>query len=389
MRVCEQPLNEWIPGGLPDRLSGLLAASRHYPEDCGAPVFFDIETTGLSPLSASVYLIGATAPTEQGWVFRQWFAERPSEEADIISAFRDSIPSDAVLIHYNGSTFDIPFLRDRCRALSLGEFSVAHSLDFYPLLRVLKPLAGLPSSRQRDLEPLASYRREDPYDGGTLIRFYADFVGLQKFDTENAEARYRDLARHNREDILGLVTLTRLLPCVDISPTSVEHAELAQGDPGSVTLRLRMDADWPAGLTLRKPLEKFLTPKNTPMVSSLKLSSETDGGLLLTIPVLTEPARHYYANYKDYYYLPLENRVIHKSIASHMDKAYRRAAKRDEAFEWSRGTLLPQVGDLFSPVFVYRNKDLCRLFPVQELERHPELLATYAAELLQLFGRKC
>ena len=388
MRYTELPLAELLPESTLASLSAFLKDPGYCPDDGAEPCFFDIETCGLSARSAPVYMIGAVAPDKLGrFVFRQWFAETPAEEPALLRAFFDSLPARVRLLHYNGTTFDIPFLRDRSRILGLPPFTGSLSLDLYTPLRRLKTLAGLSSCRQRDLEPLAGYDREDPYDGGTLIRFYSEFVGLSKFNKDAAEARFRDLARQNREDLLGLVTLCRLLPCVDIASSPVENAEIARIDADAVTLRLRTAADWPAGLTLRKPLEKLLSLKSAPSVSSFTLSGENDGSLLLTIPVLTEPAKHYYANYKDYYYLPLENRVIHKSISSHMDKAYRRAAKRDEAFEWSRGELLPQTGELFSPGFVYKTKDLCHLFPVRELEKHPEHLTAYATDLLQLFGK--
>ena len=43
-------------------------------------IFFDIETTGLSPANASVYLIGAVMLVDGRWMLRQFFAESFADE---------------------------------------------------------------------------------------------------------------------------------------------------------------------------------------------------------------------------------------------------------------------------------------------------------------------
>ena len=418
MRYIEQPLAELLPDETLRVLSHMLGDPRFFPGDGAEPCFFDIETCGLQALSAPVYMIGAVQRDEtRGFLFRQWFAEGPGEETAVLTGFFESLPCNRRLVHFNGTTFDLPFLRDRCRILGLPPFSPGLSLDFYPLLRRLKPLAGLSSCRQRDLEPLAGYMREDPYDGGTLIRFYTDYVGMSKFNKVAAEERYADLARHNREDLLGLVTLCRLLPCLSPADTGILSADIVSpeesvsspqaasaeapaptvsgasataGSAGTgreVVIRLTLPFAWPVGLTLRRAYDRLMSLPGASVSPSVTLSAAgTDASVLLRIPLLTQPAKHFYGNYRDYYYLPLENRVIHKSIASHVDRAYRRPAKREEAFEWSRGDLLPQAEEIFAPGFTYGAKDVTTLFPARELARHPDLIAEYAASLLKLFG---
>ena len=71
-----------------------------------------------------------------------------------------------------------------------------------------------------------------------------------------------------------------------------------------------------------------------------------------------------------------------------MDRKYCRLAKRGEAFDWFRGELLPQVGEVFSPCFLYGSKDRCLLFPAKELPKRPEKLTDYAKGILSLFLRK-
>lgn len=39
-------------------------------------VFLDIETTGLTPATSSIYLIGAVYHQQMEWHIRQWFSDR-------------------------------------------------------------------------------------------------------------------------------------------------------------------------------------------------------------------------------------------------------------------------------------------------------------------------
>ena len=68
------------------------AVSLSYPlRSLGDPddfLFLDIETTGLTPETAQIYLIGALSHTEDtGWTLRQWFADSLSSEEEILRAF--------------------------------------------------------------------------------------------------------------------------------------------------------------------------------------------------------------------------------------------------------------------------------------------------------------
>lgn len=62
-----------------------------YPLENLAPLdqilFLDIETTGFLAASSTLYLIGCAYYTEGNWIIRQWFAQTPDEEAELLKAF--------------------------------------------------------------------------------------------------------------------------------------------------------------------------------------------------------------------------------------------------------------------------------------------------------------
>ena len=79
-----------------------------------ATIFFDIETTGFSAARSQVYMIGYACRTADKICATQLFAENLSEEPELLSAFLDALSSCDTLISFNGTGFDVPFLKSRC-----------------------------------------------------------------------------------------------------------------------------------------------------------------------------------------------------------------------------------------------------------------------------------
>ncbi|MBR6478248.1 MAG: ribonuclease H-like domain-containing protein, partial [Lachnospiraceae bacterium] len=69
-------------------------------------LFLDIETTGFTARSSSLYLIGCAYYEQGTWHTRQWFAENPGEQAAILEEFFAFSRDRRFLIHFNGSQFD-------------------------------------------------------------------------------------------------------------------------------------------------------------------------------------------------------------------------------------------------------------------------------------------
>lgn len=76
-------------------------------------MFFDIETTGFSPVKAIVYMIGCARRIKNRIVIDQYFAESVDDEAAVIEAFAGSLSGCSTIISFNGVGFDIPFLKNK------------------------------------------------------------------------------------------------------------------------------------------------------------------------------------------------------------------------------------------------------------------------------------
>ena len=94
--------------------------------------FFDIETTGLSAKISNVYLIGAAFLRGDTVELIQWFADDYYSEESLLKAFSDALASCSVVLHYNSSTFDVPYLEKKYIDHRLpSPFVKLDSLDIY------------------------------------------------------------------------------------------------------------------------------------------------------------------------------------------------------------------------------------------------------------------
>ena len=79
-------------------------------------VAVDLETTGLGSGTGTLpFLVGVGTWEANEFVTRQLLLPEQSDEAGYLDALESLIPPDAVLVSYNGRTFDWPLLVTRYR----------------------------------------------------------------------------------------------------------------------------------------------------------------------------------------------------------------------------------------------------------------------------------
>ncbi len=158
--------------------------------------FFDIETTGLSPKASSLYLIGGMHydSSHNQWILTQWFADDYQSEAQILTSFFDYLKNFQVLYHFNGATFDIPYILQKCQKhhislpdyaqelfMNIASYQTKQSqsrfcVDLLKEIRPLKKKLHFTKANQKALECWLGIQREDPYNGGELISVYAEYM---------------------------------------------------------------------------------------------------------------------------------------------------------------------------------------------------------------------
>lgn len=294
--------------------------------------FFDIETTGLYWKQSHLYMIGAIVQIEPGrWELTQWFAQKPAEEKNILQAFCDLISDRRTIVHFNGSSFDIPYLQHKLFFYEMDNplFHV-NSMDLYRHLMPLKKLYSLDSFRQKDAEKLTDYIREDSYSGKELIGVYGKY--LKYGDTAFLDV----LLRHNLDDLIGMLHLTGLL---ELSKIEMIHPDLQTASRSGQNDLI---------LTFTLPLSFSKTIIRC--IDGISLTAKKNTGCL-TIPLFHGTLKHFYPDYKNYYYLPLEDEAIHKSVALYVDAAHRQKATASNCYKKITGEFLPIFYPADVPLF--------------------------------------
>lgn len=289
-------------------------------------IFFDIETTGLSPKNSMCWLIGALFFREETPVLIQWFADSPSDEKDILENFFTFLNSYSCVLHFNGTAFDIPFLLERAKLLECSpaltdNLSKCDSLDLFKQIKSCHTLLNLDNYKQKTIEDFLGIHRKDSLSGKKLIALYKSYV-LSK-DTE-AEAL---LLQHNREDLTGLYAISACASYQQLydghfTVTACQYNQTADYEGHSVTELL---------LTAQTV---FPFPKDVSVRTKDAYIRLTGNKILVQIPLSNDKAKLFYADYKNYYYLPLEDCAIHKSVAAYVDKSCRQPARKDTCYTW-------------------------------------------------------
>ena len=301
------------------------------PEKTDSFLFFDIETTGFSKDNTILYLIGCGYFIENGFQFIQWFNDDGTSEEEILLAFHDILKQkDWQLVTFNGNSFDIPYLKRHYELNELPcDIENFPSLDFYQFLKPFQSLFQMTHGKQKDWEHFLELYREDIYDGGQLIAVYKEYL------MNKEEALLHNLLLHNEEDLLGMKYLLplfsyRMLLSKDLSLIKVSPGEsLFEKGTGSIAISCKLP------LALPKPLN-FSTS-----IGSISTNKNDSSILIISLPYIEETLKHFFKDYRNYYYLPEEDRAVHKSVGCYVERKYRRAAKASTCYIKKEGIFLP------------------------------------------------
>lgn len=325
-------------------------------------VFFDIETTGLSSKNASIYLIGTVSYEEGAWQLTQLFAESMAEEAELIRTFFELIAAKkklgrVILISYNGDGFDIPFIKGCIASYRLPcSFDDTVSLDLIKKIRPYKRFAGLSGCSLKTVErELCGINREDKYNGGELIYVYEEYLRLAAIDRSSCEytelnMKLKDrllyaLLLHNAEDIADMPLIMDILG----------YEGLFNGEFTVYESRIKENSSeakglvWDIHASLKTPLPKGFYLEEDGL--TLSISEENRLELNLAAKLYEGELKYFFADYKEYYYLPAEDYAIHKSVGEFVVKSARRQATARTCYQRRSGLFVPEYEPVLAPMF--------------------------------------
>lgn len=190
--------------GLPDVSLGELA-------------FVDTEASGLAGGTGTLaFNVGLVRWHDGRWCTRQYLLTGFAGEAAMLTALADDLREPGGLVTYNGSSFDLPLLRDRYRLNAWREAPLpGQHLDLlHPLRRLYRrqwPDCRLATAEAR----LLGLRRTDDLPGSQVPTVWFDWIH------RGEGRRMADVLRHNRLDVRSLLALISLLAGVVREPESL------------------------------------------------------------------------------------------------------------------------------------------------------------------------
>lgn len=351
-----------------------------YPLEKIAPIeeilFVDIETTGFTSRSSSLYLIGCAYCQESKWHTIQWFAETYAQESEVIKAFFEFAAPYKYLMHFNGNNFDLPFIEQKCRQLDLPySFNRFQGIDLYKRISPYKFFLRLPNCKQRTLEQFLGLNRQDVFSGGELIGIYHDYVKNPNEFSEKA------LFLHNADDLRGMLETLPMLAYYDLFNENSLKAKKVQ-------------ANYYRDINGNRRKELLITlqvPTAFPKAISASANNCYFRGegqeAVLKVPIYTEELKYFYSNYKDYYYLPTEDVALHKSVASFVDREHRIQAHAYNCYTRKHSDYLPQWSICFEPFFKrdYKSREL--FFELtDDMKKDRVAFTAYAAHVIEMIA---
>ena len=336
-------------------------------------LFLDIETTGLSPSSSQLYMIGIAYYKDKTWYIEQWMAQKEVEERELLLKLTEILPQYSLLLHFNGNRFDIPYLTEKAKASFVDlSFDDYQGIDIYKRLTPLKNLLALPDCRQKTIEQYLGINRLDKYTGGELIHIYKNYLSAPN------DGALQLLIQHNRDDMKGML---------DIVP-ALAYSELCDTEPAVTRVEMLKSKT----VDHKETYELLMTLK-LPVALPKKFFTHFDGNFLtaegtkatLKVPVYEEELKLYYSNYTDYYYIPCMDAAYHKSVASHADPSIRKQASPETCYTRKDSLFLKQYDLIVEPFFKKNYKDRETYFEItDEIKINRKLFSMYCGHILYM-----
>ncbi|WP_407453195.1 ribonuclease H-like domain-containing protein [Methanobrevibacter sp.] len=160
--------------------------------------FMDIETKGLS--NVPIILIGVAEIKGSSIVASQYFLRDYAEEPNIIEAYLSHLDEDSVHVTFNGKTFDVPFIKNRCTHNGIEANMDLPHLDLMYFAKNLWS-NSLPNCQLQTIErEIFGIKRQGDVPGQYIPGYYDTYL------IEKNIGPVVPIIEHNCQDIISLAS---------------------------------------------------------------------------------------------------------------------------------------------------------------------------------------
>jgi uncharacterized protein YprB with RNaseH-like and TPR domain len=342
------------------------------PQDIGKEdsIFLDIETTGFSPKYNYIFLIGCIYYKQGKFNIIQWLTEKKEDEYELLYLFNKFVNQYKSIIHYNGNSFDIPFIKKRMDLYKIN-CNITNKnvqLDIYTTIKPYKNFLNLDKLKLKTIEKYCNVHRNDCLDGIMLITKYKDYISTN-------DKHIRELLLlHNYDDLLGLYN------CLTIYEIIIEINNIKDKK------NLLNDFCYDISNGIINCILFMSCNLNININSECTNISFNKEKVEMKISLYEGELKHFFRNFTDYYYLPLEDMAIHKSVSKYVDKNYRKKATKQNCYIKKRGTFIPLYNTINVDYKIFNNsvKEKMNYIELEKVIQDDNSLYNLCLEILSL-----
>jgi len=295
----------------------------------------DIETTGFSSTYQIIYLIGLIFIEDDQLILKQWFVEKEADEYQMLYELAKFITHYKVVVHYNGTNFDMPFIKTR-----MDLYHIKHNLDdlyqqdIYIALKTIKAYLPLENLKLKTVEAYFNFIRKDTFSGGELIEYFKSYQ-----ESPSPEV-LESLLLHNEEDLLSLYICLHSLDLVHYFNNLRKVTDINIKDIFINQSYVIIDIEKTTDFELKLSLPYYTIYINHHILS-------------ISIPIITDELKFFFDDFENYYYLLKEDYAVHKSIGKLVEAKYRKKAKKSNCYTKKRGNFIPLLQDTIEGIPLY------------------------------------
>ena len=160
--------------------------------------FMDIETKGLS--NVPIILIGIAEIKSDKIIASQYFLRDYADEPNILEAYLNHLNEDSIHVTFNGKSFDVPFIKNRCRYHRLeSDLDLPHLDLMYFAKNLWKDT--LPNCQLQTIEKeIFGIEREGDVPGQYIPGYYDDYL------LKSNIGPIVPIIEHNAQDVISLAS---------------------------------------------------------------------------------------------------------------------------------------------------------------------------------------
>lgn len=344
-------------------------------------LLLNIETTGLSPRNAFIYMIGLGWQEEKAIHTCCLLADNRMDERRLITRFYEYLRPCHSVITCGGQGFLERFMESRwtnyadsiktdssCSAsdLEAALFEGKILIDIQKELAPCREWLGLPDIKKRTLEDFLGFSRRSPHTGKELIAIYT------QWERSRQETLLQQLTTHHRDDMAALLALLRLRAYTELKKGHFKDILDWQLSDGICTFHIQLKQP--------VPLAIHFETKDT------DITLDGPEGYV-SIPVYEGRLKYFLPGpIRDYYYLPQEDMAVHRSVALYVDKGHRQKATAATCYIHKEGLFLPSPNKELQPHFQteYQDKKYYILYDPQEWAKDKHFLISWLTAWIQM-----